>query len=296
MTNKKSGIVALFGKTNVGKSTLLNAIIGEMVSIVTYKPQTTRSVIKGILNDERGQIVFLDTPGLHKPFGNLGKRLNSVAYESIYDVDLLVVIVDSTKPISFDEKTLKILRNDKTPKLILLNKVDLIKDKRLLLPEIEHLSSIFKDCEILPISALKEDDVKMVKDKIFDLLKEGEPLYDEEIYTDQMERQIAGEIVRKNLFLLFKEEIPYSTAVYVEEFKEPSKEKEKLFISAVIVVAKESQKPIILGRGGKAIKELGIKSRVELEEFFQRRINLNLFVKVKPDWENDPSFLKEMGI
>jgi len=162
------------------------------------------------------------------------------------------------------------LRNDKTPKLILLNKVDLVKDKRKLLPEIEELSSIFKDCEILPIRAINQDDVKIVKDKIFDLLKEGEPLYDEEIYTDQMERQIAGEIIRKNLFILFKEEIPYSTAVYLEEFKEPLKENEKLLISAVIVVAKESQKPIILGRGGKAIKELGIKSRVELEEFLRQ--------------------------
>lgn len=296
MSKKKSGIVLLFGNTNVGKSTLLNAIVNKMVSIVTYKPQTTRNIIRGIYTEERGQIVFIDTPGLHKPKGKLGKKMVSMAFESLKGVDLILIVIDCTTPIEFEKRVVDAVNETKTPKIVILNKIDRLKEKSELLPMIEKLSKIFFDCEIIPISALCPNDVEKIKDKLFELLDEGEPLYDEELFTDQMEKNIAAEIIRKNLFLALKKEIPYSTTVYVEEFKEPDNKNMKLFISAVIVVEKSSHKPIVIGKGGKAIKELGIKSRQELEEFFGLKVDLRLFVKVKPDWENDPTFLKEIGI
>lgn len=292
----KSGVVALFGETNVGKSTFVNNALGEMVSIVTPKPQTTRTVIRGIYNDERGQIVFIDTPGIHKPKGNLGKMMVKTAYESLVGVDFLIFMIDSSKTIKIEKRMASEFEEVKCPKIIVLNKVDLVKDKRELLPKIEQLSNLFKDIEIIPFSAINPEDVRKLLDKIFENLPNGEPLYDTEIFTDIMEKQLAAEVIRKHLFLNLKQEIPYTTAVYVEKFEEPKDEKSKTFISAVILIEKKSHKPIVIGRGGEGIKKIGIISRKELEEILQRKIDLRLFVKVKPDWEQDPQILKELGL
>ncbi|NMC00555.1 MAG: GTPase Era [Thermoanaerobaculaceae bacterium] len=296
MNSKKSGFVALFGETNVGKSTLVNTAVGEIVSIVTPKPQTTRTAIKGIYNDERGQIVFVDTPGIHKPKGNLGKMMVRIAYESLEGIDLLILMFDASKPLKIDKRTSKEFENATCPKFIVLNKIDLIKDKRELLPKIEEISNFFKETEIFPISAVNVEDVRKLLDKIFERLPFGEPLYDEEIYSDIMEKQLAAEIVRKHLFMALKQEIPYTTAVYVEKFEEPQNERQKVFISAVILIEKKSHKPIIIGKGGQGIKKIGISSRIELEKILGRKIDLRLFVKVKPDWENDPQILRELGL
>jgi len=296
MNSKKSGIVALLGETNVGKSTLVNSAVGEMVSIVTPKPQTTRTAIKGIYNDDRGQIVFIDTPGIHKPKGNLGKMMIRIAFESLAGIDLLILMLDASKALRIDKRISLEFEKSSCPKLIVLNKVDLVKDKRELLPKIEELAKFFKETEIFPISAVNIEDVRKLLDKIFERLPLGEPLYDEEIYSDIMEKQLAAEIVRKNLFMALKQEIPYTTAVYVEKFEEPENESQKVFISAVIVIEKKSHKPIIIGKRGEGIKKIGISSRIELEKILGRKIDLRLFVKVKPDWESDPQILKELGL
>lgn len=296
MKGKKVGVVALLGETNVGKSTFVNNAVGEMVSIVTPKPQTTRNAIKGIYNDERGQIVFIDTPGIHKPKGTLGKIMVKIAYESLVGVDLLIVMFDASKPLKIDRKILSEFEKALCPKFVVLNKVDLIKDKRELLPKIEEMAKFFKETEIFPLSAIKTEEVKKLLDKIFEYLHFGEPLYDEEIYSDIMEKQLAAEVIRKNLFMALKQEIPYTTAVYVEKFEESGNESQKVFISAVILIEKKSHKPIIIGKEGKGIKKLGISSRVELEKILGRKIDLRLFVKVKPNWENDPQILSELRL
>lgn len=294
--NKKSGITALYGETNVGKSTFVNTAVGEMVSIVTPKPQTTRTSIKGIYNDSRGQIVFIDTPGIHKPKGNLGKMMIKIAYESLEGIDFLILMLDASKQLKIDEKIFREFEKAKCPKMIVLNKVDLIKDKRELLPKIEELSKLYSGLEIFPISAINREDVKKVLNAVFEHLPFGEPLYSPELYTDILEKNLAAEVIRKHLFLALKQEIPYTTAVYIEKFEEPEDKNQKVHIFAVILVEKKSHKPIVIGKGGENIKRIGIASRIELENILGRKIDLRLFTKVKPDWENDPQTLKELGL
>lgn len=296
MNKKKAGVVSLFGETNVGKSTFVNCAIGEMVSVVTPKPQTTRKLIKGIYNDDRGQIVFVDTPGLHKPMGNLGKIMIKKAYESLKGIDLLLIFFDATRDVEMDKKTISEIEKEKVTKLVILNKIDLIKNKNDLLPKIAKIDEMFKGIEVFPISSLLHEDVKKVMDRIFELLPFGEPLYDIELYTDSLAREIAAEVIRKHLFLNLKQEVPYKIAVIVDEFKEAENEKGITRILATILVDKKSHKPIVIGKGGSMIKKIGIASRMELEDIFGYRIDLRLFVKVKPDWDEDPHILKELGL
>ncbi|MCX7830614.1 MAG: GTPase Era, partial [Acidobacteria bacterium] len=281
---------------NVGKSTLINTIIGKKITIVSEKPQTTRTCIQGIYTCEEGQIVFVDTPGIHKPKGNLGKIMVKIAYDSLEGVDFLILMLDASKALKIERRVADEFQRASCPKAIVLNKVDLVKNKQELLPKIKEIAEIFKNVEIFPISALSIDDTKKLVDYIFENLPIGEPLYDEEIFSDIMEKQLAAEVIRKHLFLALKQEIPYKTAVYVEKFEEPTERKRKIFISAVILIEKKSHKPIIIGKGGEGIKNIGISSRLELEEIFGQKIDLRLFVKVKPDWENDPQILKELGL
>lgn len=294
--DKKAGMIALFGKTNVGKSTLVNAIVGEPVSIVTPKPQTTRNVIRGIYNEERGQIVFLDTPGIHKPKQNLGKRMVSLAFEALEGVDGVIWMLEAAKP--WDDEDDK-LRGKLAPYgkslVIAINKVDKLKDKSSLLPTIEKISGKFPDSHIYPMSAPDKKFINPLLEILFGVLPEGEALFPKELYTDQMEKRLAAEVVRKHIFMRMKEEVPFSTAVYIEEFKEPQNENQKLHISAVILVERESHKPIVIGKRGQTIKSIGIAARQELEVILGRGIDLRLFVKVKPDWSSDPNYLKEMG-
>ncbi len=297
MMDKRAGIIAIFGKTNVGKSTLLNAVVGESVSIVTPKPQTTRNVVRGIFNEERGQIVFLDTPGLHKPDKNLGRRMVSIAYEALEGVDGVLWLLDASKPWGHDEERLKDkLRSFGRNLVIAINKVDKVKDKGSLLPIIAEISKVLPESQIYPMSALDKKFMGPLLDILFGILPVGEALFSEELYTDQVEKQVASEIVRKHVFMRMRDEVPYSTAVYIEEFREPPSEREKLFISAVILVDRESHKPIVIGKGGQAIKAIGISARQELEVILGCPIDLRLFVKVKPGWMDDPHLLKNMGM
>jgi GTPase len=293
---KKSGIIAIFGKTNVGKSTLLNAVIGESVSIVTPKPQTTRNVIRGIFNEERGQIVFLDTPGLHKADKNFGKRMVSLAFEALEGVDAVLWIIDASKEWGHDEEKLKEKLTPFGKNLVIaINKVDKVKDKGSILPVIQEISAIFPDADIYPMSALDAKFVSPLLDILFKKLPVGEALFSEELYTDQMEKHLAAEVVRKHLFIRMRDEIPYASAVYVEEFKEPPHERAKMHIAAVILVEREAHKPMVIGKAGQTIKAIGMSARKELEHIFGCQIDLRLFVKVKPNWSSDPDILKEMG-
>ncbi len=297
MMEKRAGIIAIFGKTNVGKSTLLNAVIGESVSIVTPKPQTTRNVIRGIFNEDRGQIVFLDTPGLHAPDKNLGRRMISIAYEALEGVDGVLWLLDASKPWGKDEERLKDKLKPFGKNLVIaINKVDKVRDKGSLLPVIGEISKVMPDSQIYPMSALDKKFIGPLLDILFKILPEGEALFSEELYTDQVEKQVASEIVRKHVFMRMRDEVPYSTAVYIEEFREPRSEREKLFISAVILVDRESHKPIVIGKGGQAIKAIGTSARQELEVILGCQIDLRLFVKVKPGWMDDPHLLKNMGM
>lgn len=293
---KKAGIIAIFGKTNVGKSTLLNAVIGESVSIVTPKPQTTRNVIRGMFNEERGQIVFLDTPGLHKADKMFGKRMVSLAFEALEGVDGVLWIIDASKSWGHDEEKLKEkLKPFGRNLVIAINKVDKVKDKGSLLPVIQNVSSVFPEAQIYPMSALDTKFIAPLLDILFKILPEGEALFSKEIYTDQMEKHLAAEVVRKHVFIRMRDEIPYSTAVYIEEFKEPPTERAKIHISAVILVEREAHKPMIIGKGGQTIKAIGISARKELENILGCPIDIRLFVKVKPNWTTDPDILREMG-
>jgi len=289
----KSGFVSIIGRPNSGKSTLLNRLVGEKVSIVTDKPQTTRRVVRGIVTRPEGQITFLDTPGIHKPIHRMNERMMKSVRDSIADVDLVVLIVDASASFGRGEEfTLELLKPVTTKKFLLLNKIDRIQ-KKTLLPIIDRYSKAVDFQEIIPISALKGENVENLISEIFKHLPEGPMFYPADQITDQQERTIAGEIVREKLILMTEEEMPYSTAVVVERFEE----EEKLYrIVATIFVERESQKAIVIGRGGQKLKEVGTEARKELETFFGRKIFLELHVKVKKGWRDDEGMLRSLGL
>jgi GTPase len=289
----KSGFVSIIGRPNSGKSTLLNRLVGEKVSIVTDKPQTTRHVVRGIVTRPEGQITFLDTPGIHKPIHRMNERMMKSVRDSIGDVDLVLLIVDASASFGRGEEfTLELLKPVTSIKFLLLNKIDRIKKKDLL-PIIDRYSKAGEFQEIIPISALKGENVESLISEIFKHLPEGPMFYPADQISDQKERTIAGEIVREKLILMTEEELPYSTAVVVEQFEEG----EKLHrIVATVYVERESQKAIVIGRGGQKLKEIGTEARKELEGFFGRKIFLELHVKVKKGWRDDEEMLKDLGL
>jgi GTPase len=290
----KSGFAALIGRPNAGKSTLLNALVGEHIAAVSSKPQTTRTRIKGIVSRPQGQIVFLDTPGVHKPGYTLNRRMMGLVADALAQVDLVLLMRDATDTLgSGDRFTLDLIKEAKKKTLLLLNKIDLLKDKSKLLPLIEQYSTEYEFAEIIPLSARKGVNQDLLVEKIFEYLPSGERLYDEEIFTDEIERNIVAELVREKILEKTKAELPFATAVKTELWEEQGDATE---IHCVIYVERESQKPIIIGRGGAMLKEVGIRARHDIEKLLDRHVRLNLFVRVQDDWRNDPRTLDELGI
>ncbi|MEN8194145.1 MAG: GTPase Era [Bacteroidota bacterium] len=294
--NTKSGYVAIIGKPNVGKSTLMNALLGERLSIVTNKPQTTRKRVLGILSDENYQMIFLDTPGLLEPSYLLQRKLLDFIENSVKDADVLVVIIDILKDPNGektlrDEKMQKIIKSEK-PKILLINKIDKSNEEILsaLVSKIES-KKIFD--RVIPISATEKFNIKSVQEAILDFLPEGPKYFPDDQITDEPERFFVSEIIREKIFENYKEEVPFSTEVVIEEFSE--RESRKDFISASIIVERETQKPIIIGKRGEAIKKIGKIAREAIENFLQREVFLELRVKVKPKWRNDKRMLKSFG-
>ena len=292
----RAGYVAIIGEPNVGKSTLMNALLEQKISIVTRKPQTTRRRILGILNGEGYQAVFLDTPGILKPRYLLQKAMVGSAYSAIDDADLVFLMIEATDPhLEEDQKKgLAITRLGAVnkPTFLLINKIDLVA-KGELLPIIEHYSRLFPFKEIIPISALNRDNLDDLKSTLLRYLPVGQPYFPADSVTDQPEKFFVGEIIREKVFEKYREEIPYSTEVEIVEFKE--REGSKDFISAEITVERQSQKGIVIGKGGAALKEVGELSRKDVEAFLGRPVYLELRVKVRENWRKDERWLKRFG-
>lgn len=296
----KSGMVAIVGPPNAGKSTLMNRFLGQKISIVTSKPQTTRNRIAGILNSKDYQVVFLDTPGLHSSREPLNVEMVKVAMESLSEVELVLFLIDVTTPLPekmSSEKSKELVsffNRISCPAILVLNKIDLI-DRRQTLPLIESYNRIYPFQAVIPVSAKNGDGATQLLDEILGHLPLGPRYFPEDIPTDASERFLCGEIVREKVFLLTGQEIPYSTAVLVESFKEDEK-KGLITIHAAIVLEKNSQKGIVIGNGGSKLKSIGIAARKDIEELLGSRVLLKLFVKVKKNWSQDSRFLKDLGL
>ncbi len=290
----RSGYVALIGVPNVGKSTLLNQLLGYKVAITTPKPQTTRFQIRGILTGEDYQIIFVDTPGIHEAKMLFNRLMVEQALRAIEEVDSVVFIVDAAhRSPKAEEKIIEILQKANKPTILALNKIDLIK-KGELLPMIDFFSRLYPFKAIVPISALERDGLDELLKEIVDTLPEGPMYYSPDMLTDQPERLLAAEIIREKIFMLTRQEIPYSTAVVVEEFEEDP-DKKILFIQATIYVEKDSQKGIIIGKGGERLKKIGTLAREELEFLFGQKIHLDLWVKVLKGWRKEEKALRRLG-
>jgi GTP-binding protein Era len=295
--NHKSGYVAILGLPNAGKSTLLNALLGQKIAITNKKPQTTRKKILGILSDKNYQVIFLDTPGILSPSYLLQEKMMEEVTLSANDADVILLLIDVKKDAlgreTFNQKfVMKILDKGKRKIVLLLNKIDLIHQNeavRLL----EHFESLNKFNAVIPISATLIFNLDKLRETIVDELPEGPSYYPEDIVADENERFFVSEIVREKILELYREEIPYSVEVLISEFKE--REENKDFISAEIVVERDTQKAIIIGKGGTAIKKLGKIARKAVEDFLQREVFLELRVKVRKNWRSDENLLKQFG-
>ena len=292
----KSGFVSFLGRPNAGKSTLLNRIVGQKLAIVSDKPQTTRTRVVGVKNyPDEGQIVFVDTPGVHKPTHRLNVRMVDVALEAMREVDVLCLVVDvSVKAGPGDRYVLDLLKDVKTPTILALNKVDLVAKHRLL-PIIDHYQKAHAFVEIVPLSAADGTNVDTLERLLLQYLPEGEPLYPPEYLTDQPERFFAAEIIREQVLHSTRDELPHSTAVVIDQFEEPGDDG-ILKIYATILVDRESQKPIVVGKGGAMIKQIGTAARAELMDHFETKVYLDLHVKVRAAWRDDDRMLDELGI
>jgi GTP-binding protein Era len=292
----KSGLVSLIGRPNAGKSSLLNRIIGMKIAIVSDKPQTTRTRILGVKNYPAGQVVFVDTPGIHRPLHRMNVRMVDAAVETIGEVDVVGVVLDASESPGAGLRYLLDLVSGADAKLVLvLNKVDLIKKPKLL-PMIDQLSRE-RDWEaIVPVSATTGDNVGRLEDVLLSALPEGVPLYPADYLTDQAERDLAAEMVREQLLRHTRDELPFSTAVLIDRFQEPSEDDSMLRIYATVVVERESQKPIVIGRAGDVIKQIGTAARKEIEQFFQAKVFLDLRVAVREQWREDDRMLDRLGV
>jgi GTP-binding protein Era len=289
----RAGFCALVGRPNVGKSTLLNQLCGEKLAIVTPKPQTTRNRIAGIRNvpAKQAQIVFVDTPGIHAGRGALNKYMVEQALAAVSDVDVLVYIVEATRP---PERFVLERLDTRRPIILALNKVDLVKDKGVLLPRIEAWAREANFAEIIPIAATRGDGTERIVDAVVARLPEGEPHFPPDQLTDAPERFLAAEFIREQVFLFARDEVPYATAVTIDKWQERT-ELNDVFVDATIHVERDSQKAILVGRGGRVIKEIGTRARAEIMRLLGLPVHLKLFVRVDPDWSHSQDRLRRMG-
>ncbi len=296
MEKFRSGYVSLTGKPNVGKSTLLNTILGEKVAIVTSKPQTTRNRITGIKTLIDAQIIFMDTPGIHKPMHKLGKIMVKTAKNVVREVDLILFMVEPEEPQASDKYIIELLKGLEKPVFLLINKVDVVK-KPLLLPIIDTYSKLYLFKEIIPISALTGEGVDDLLKSIVGYLLEGPKYYPDDIITDQIESFMVSEIIREKIIAETEEEVPYSVAVEVREWEEALTKagEEMVSIRANIYVERDSQKGIIIGAGGGRLKTIGTSARIDIERLLGTKVFLELWVKTKRDWRSDERVLRELG-
>ncbi len=293
--NKHSGYVAFIGRPNAGKSTLLNRLVGQKIAAVSDKPQTTRFRIQGIITKPEGQVVFVDTPGVHLPGYELNRRMMSAVQEALLGVDLVCLIRDASASTgNGDRFVLDLIQRSEKPALLLLNKIDKLEDKSALLPLMDWYRTQYDWREIVPISALKDEMTDVLLESCLRHLPEGEPIFAEDELTDQPLRTLVAEIVREKVLRSSGDEIPYVTAVVTERYEEVREDFAR--INCVIVVERTSQKKIIIGKGASRLKEIGIKARRDIEELLGHRVHLELFVKVEEDWRNDARLLDEYGL
>ena len=294
-TNYKSGYVALIGRPNAGKSTLLNFLVGEKIAAVSNKPQTTRHKIQGIVTLDAGQIVFIDTPGVHKPGFLLNRRMMAAVHDAILSVDAVVLLRDASVSTGNGDKfVLDLVKQSEKPAILVLNKIDKIKDKNELLPLIEYYSKEYDFAEIIPISALKGEAIENLLEQIVKHLPPGAPIFAADELTDQSMRTIVAEMVREKILQTTGEEIPYVTAVVTEKYDESDPQITDIYCA--IYVERSSQKGIIIGKGGAKLKAIGTAARADIEHLLGKKVFLKLFVKVAPDWRNRGQNLDEIGI
>ena len=291
----RAGHVALIGRPNAGKSTLLNRLVGEKIAAVSNKPQTTRFKILGILTRPQAQMVLVDTPGVHKPGYELNRRMMSAVHDALLSVDVICLIRDASVPTgNGDRFVLDLVKQSAKPSLLLLNKIDKLSDKSNLLPLIDWYKGEYEWSSVVPLSALKGDQINVLLDEIIIQLPEGEALFAENEFTDQPVRSLAAEIVREKILEVTGEEIPYVSAVVTERFEEVREDFTRIYCA--IFVEKESQKRIIIGHGAERLKQIGIRARRDIEKLLDHRCHLELFVKVEENWREREHLLDELGI
>ena len=288
----RSGFIAIIGRPNVGKSTLMNCLLGEKISIISDKPQTTRNRIRGILSRPDAQLVFIDTPGIHKPLHKMNEIMVNMALGTYNEVDVIMLLVEAMeKPGGGDRFIIDSLAKVRTPVLLIINKVDLVNKERLL-PLMQEYSTLYSFAEIIPVSALKRDLGGLV-DALLKRMPKGPKYFPDDQLTDQPERFVVSEIIREKIFELTKEEIPYSTAVMIDQVKE---EPGLTRIDATIFVDRDSQKGIVIGKNGALLKEIGTRARLDAEKLLGVKVFLQLWVKVKKGWRDDNRMLKNIGV
>jgi GTP-binding protein Era len=288
----RSGYVSIIGRPNVGKSTLLNSILGDKIAIVTSKPQTTRNKIIGIKTLDAAQIIFIDTPGIHRPRHKLGETMIRAAKEALNEVDVILIMVEPCKPDKGDRVIIDLLKKVQSPVFLLINKIDIFR-KSDLLPILDHFKELYPFKEIIPISAIKHDGINLLIKRICAYLPSGPRYYPDDLITDQMESFMVSEIIREKTMYMTKEELPYSVAVKVAEWKE--REDGLISINCNIYVERKGQKAIIIGKRGAMLKAIGSAARLEIEKLLNTKVFLEIWVKVKRNWRNDIRFLKELG-
>jgi len=296
MSETKSIFLTLSGRTNAGKSTLLNALIGEKIASVSSKPQTTRTRITGILTREDTQFVFIDTPGLHKPKNKLSSHMLKTAQDSATDSDAVLYVIDCTKKLhEQDEAMLKAITDKKISCIIIINKIDLLQDKSVMMPLMLNLENKYHPYAIIPVSAEQHDGLEEILTTAGELARPSVHFFPDDKFTDQPEQVLAAEMIREKLLRLLNDEVPHGVAVTIESMKERD-DKDLLDISAVIYCERDSHKGIIIGKNGAMLKKIASSARCELEKFFQIQVNLKCFVKVKEDWRNKEGLIRSFGL
>jgi GTPase len=292
MSEFRSGFVSILGRPNAGKSTLLNALLGRKIAIVAPKPQTTRTTVQGVLNLPDAQVVFIDTPGIHKSDNLFNKRMMDNIRSAVEDRDVLLYLSDATHaPDGEDAEAISVVKRTEAPAFLVLTKIDRVADKRKLLARIQQFKAIHEFDEYIPISAVKGQGLDELKKSIVARLPEGEAFFPEDVITDQPERFMVGEMIREKVLLFTQQEVPHSVAVLIEKWEDT----EKLTrIHATIYVERAGQKGIIIGAGGALLKKIGTAARLEAEQLLERKVYLELFVKVRANWREDPQFLNEI--